>query len=132
MQAFWSSVGDHHELTHLHARLAVTCDNVRLHHNRLAEAEGFSRDRTCRAALAAENWGEVTAAITVQQIVNDREPGSFYDPGGLNDLDGSSAGSQHPADRDEGGVRRMMQVAVQRIRLQPHSEAAQDLTGVLP
>src|SRR6185312_17030458 len=74
VQALDPVVSDHKHFPGLHAGLAIGRHHVRLHHDNLARPERLLRDRTGRPALAAENRRQISAAVTVQQVVNDGEP----------------------------------------------------------
>src|SRR6185369_15701557 len=105
-----------HELAHLHAGLAVARNDVRLHHDGLPGTERLGWHRSSGAAFGAENRLQVAGAIAVQQIVDDGEAGRFDDAGGLDHLGGYGAGPQYLADGVEGGVGRLVQVAIERGR----------------
>src|SRR5581483_1738578 len=129
MQPLNAGFGDENHLTGLHTGFSVARHHVRLNDDRLSRPERVRGHRPCRAAFAAENRRKVTAAVAVEQIIDDREPGLFNDARGFDHLLRHRAGSQHRRYPVERSIRRRMQVAIEPVRLSQR-KAAQNLAGI--
>src|SRR5512135_2080320 len=75
MQRLDAGRRDHHHLARLNTGVSIACDDIRLDHHSLARAERFLWHGAGRAALAAGDWRQIAATITVQKIVDDGEAG---------------------------------------------------------
>ena len=64
---------DQHHLAGLHASFAIRRDNVGLNYDGLTGKEWFLRHRAGRSAFATENRRQISPAVAVQKIVDDRE-----------------------------------------------------------
>src|SRR5512144_893422 len=131
MHPLGSRAGDQNHFAGLHAGFAVARHHIGLDHDRLPGTERIARNRTRRTTFGAKNWWQIAPAVTVQKIVDDREPSIFDYAGCFDDLCRSYACLKYRGNRIEGGISGRMQVAVELIRL-AERETAQNLTRMIP